>query len=172
MPVLLKEFGLKNSLAVPRVVKVVINMGIGDGAKDKGLLKAPAQDLARITGQKPKISKSRISIAGFRLREGAPIGLVVTLRGLRMYDFLEKLFKIIFPRQRDFQGLSVKSFDGRGNFNIGISEILVFPEVEYSQAEKVRGLEVTLVTDTNDDQKARRLLELMGLPFEKKEHRT
>jgi len=172
VPRLLREFGLKSSLAVPRVIKIVVNMGVGEGAKDKGLLEAPALDLARITGQKPKITKSRVAIAGFRLREGAPIGLMVTLRGVRMYDFLEKLFKIIFPRLRDFQGLSTKSFDGRGNFNIGIPEMVVFPEAEYSQAENAKGLQVTLITNTNDNQKAKRLLELMGLPFEKKEQES
>lgn len=169
IPQLVKELGLKNHLAVPKVEKVVVNIGVGEGAQDKKVIEPASQDLARITGQKPRIAKARISEAGFKLRAGAPIGLVVTLRGQRMYDFLEKLFKVVLPRLRDFQGVSTKSFDGRGNYSLGISEHTVFPEIDYSKVEKVRGLEITLVTNTNDDQGARKLLTLMGMPFEKKE---
>lgn len=151
------------------VEKVVINLGIGEGASDKGVIEKASQDLAVITGQKPKIARAKASIAGFKLRAGAPIGLVVTLRGKRMADFLEKLFKIVLPRLRDFQGLSVKSFDGRGNYNLGIAEYTVFPEIDYSKVEKVRGLEVTIVTRTSDDQEAKKLLESLGMPFEKED---
>lgn len=167
IPKLAKEFGLKNHLAVPKVKKVVINLGIGEGASDKGIIEKVALNLAVLTGQKAKIAKARASIAGFKLREGAPIGLVATLRGERMYDFLEKLFKIVLPRLRDFQGLPIKSFDGRGNYNLGITEYTVFPEIDYSKVDKARGLEITIVTNAGEDQKAKRLLELLGMPFEK-----
>jgi len=169
VPQLAKELGLKNHLAVPKVVKVMVNIGIGEGAQDKKVIEPASQDLAIITGQKPRVAKARISEAGFKLRAGAPIGLVVTLRGQRMYDFLEKLFQVVLPRLRDFQGVPTKSFDGRGNYSLGISEHTVFPEIDYSKVEKVRGLEITLVTNTDDDQAARKLLTLMGMPFEKKE---
>ena len=166
-PQLAKELGLKNLLAVPRVEKVVVNLGLGEGAGDEGVIEGAIPHLAVITGQRPKIAKARVSIAGFKLRKGAPIGLVVTLRGQRMFDFLEKLFKIVLPRLRDFRGLPVKNFDGRGNYNIGISELTVFPEIDYSKIDKARGLQITIVTNTSDNQKAKRLLELLGMPFEK-----
>ena len=146
---------------------MVINLGIGEGATDKSVIEKASQDLAVITGQRPKIAKARVSVAGFKLREGDPIGLVVTLRGERMYNFLEKLFKIVLPRMRDFQGLSIKSFDGRGNYNLGILEYTVFPEIDYSKVEKVRGFQITVVTNAGDDQRAKRLLELLGMPFMK-----
>jgi large subunit ribosomal protein L5 len=167
VPQLAKEMGLKNRLAVPKVEKVVVNMGIGEGSRDKGVIEPASQDLAVITGQKPKVARARKAEAGFKLRAGAPIGLVVTLRGKRMYDFLEKLFKIVLPRLRDFQGVSAKSFDGRGNYNLGIGEQTVFPEIDYAKVDKTRGLEITIVTGAADDQKAKRLLELLGMPFEK-----
>ena len=167
VPELKKEWGVKNELAIPRVEKVVVNLGIGEAGNDKKALERPALDLAKITGQKPKIARARLSIAGFRLREGAPIGLKVTLRGQKMYHFLEKLFKIVLPRMRDFQGVSPKSFDGQGNFSLGIPEYTIFPEVDATDLEKVRGLEITMVTSTKDSQKAKRLLELMGMPFTK-----
>lgn len=168
VPQLVKEFGLKNPMAAARFEKVVVNMGVGEGAKDKGAIEKPSLDLAMITGQKPKIAAARVSVAGFHLRQGAPIGLVVTLRGRRMYDFLEKLFKIVLPRLRDFQGVSRRSFDQKGNYNLGISELIVFPEVEFSRDEGARGLQITFVTSTDDNKQALRLLELMGMPFEKK----
>ncbi len=169
VPQLAKELGLKNHLAVPKVAKVVVNIGIGEGAQDRKAIEPASQDLAIITGQKPRIAKARISEAGFKLRAGAPIGLVVTLRGQRMYDFLEKLFQVVLPRLRDFKGVSTKSFDGRGNYSLGISEHTVFPEIDYSQVEKVRGLEITIVTNAGNDQGAKKLLTLLGMPFEKKE---
>jgi len=166
-PKLAQEWGLKNILAVPKITKVVVSMGLGEGAEDRGVIEKASQDLAMITGQKPKVTRARKSIAGFKLREGAPIGLVVNLRRERMYDFLEKLFKIVLPRLRDFQGVSAKSFDGRGNYNLGLSEHTVFPEVDLAKVDKARGLQITIVTDAKDDQKAKRLLELLGMPFEK-----
>jgi large subunit ribosomal protein L5 len=168
-PKLAKELGLKNSMAAPRLEKVILNVGLKEGAEDRGALEAPSQTLALITGQKPKIARAKQSIAGFKLRKGAPIGLVVTLRRRKMYDFLEKLFKIVLPRLRDFQGVSVRSFDGHGNYSLGIPEQIVFPEVDYAKIDKVWGLEVTIVTSTDSDKDAKRLLELLGMPFEKRQ---
>lgn len=168
-PQLAKELGLKNLLAVPRVEKIIVSMGLGEGAQDKSLIEAASQDLAIITGQKPKIARARVSVAEFKLRKGAPIGLVVSLREKRMYHFLEKLFKIVLPRLRDFQGVSLKSFDGRGNYNLGLTEQTVFPEVDAAKVEKTRGLQITIVTTTDKDKESQRLLELLGMPFEKKE---
>lgn len=170
-PSLAKEFGLKNILSVPKVVKVVINMGLGEGAQDKSVIENASQELAVITGQKPRVARARQSIAGFKLREGDPIGLMVTLRGKRMYDFLEKLFKIVFPRVRDFRGVPLKSFDGQGNYSLGLAEQIVFPEIDYGKVAKSRGLEITVVTNAKDDQKAKKLLELLGMPFEKETER-
>jgi large subunit ribosomal protein L5 len=166
-PKLAKEFGLKNILAAPHIEKVVVNVGVGEGAQDENLANLLSQDLTAITGQKPKVTRARKAIAGFKLRAGDPIGLVVTLRGERMYTFLEKLFKIVLPRLRDFQGVSLKSFDGRGNYSLGISEFTVFPEFEYGKTTKTKGLEITITTNAGDDQKAKRLLEELGMPFEK-----
>jgi large subunit ribosomal protein L5 len=169
-PKLAKEFGLKNTLAVPLVEKVVINMGLGEGAQDKSLVEKVSEELKVITGQKPRINKARLAIAGFKIRKGDPIGLMVTLRKKRMYDFLEKLFKIVLPRVRDFHGVSVSSFDGQGNYNLGISEQIVFPEIDYAKVDKIRGFQITIVIKTNDEMKSRRLLEEMGMPFQKGVH--
>lgn len=166
-PVLQKEFGKKNPLAVPEISKVTVNIGVGSLNKDtKGLEKA-ADYLAVLTGQKPSIRTARKAVADFGIRKGSPVGLTVTLRRKRMYQFLDKLFSIVLPRVRDFQGVSRKSFDGRGNYTLGLKEQIIFPEVDYDKIDKVRGLEVTIVTNTNDDKKAARLLELMGMPFAK-----
>lgn len=164
---LMKELGVKNALAVPRIEKVVINVGIKEGVSDKAAVKSASQALAVITGQKPRIARAKKSVAGFKLREGDPIGLVVTLRRRRMYDFLEKLFKIVFPRLRDFQGLPTEAFDGHGNYTLGIPEQTVFPEVDYAKIDKVRGLEITIVTNTNSDEQGKKLLDLLGMPFKK-----
>jgi large subunit ribosomal protein L5 len=164
-PRLAKEFGEANVLAAPRLEKVVINVGIGEAAQDKSLLNSSAEELAAITGQRPKICKARKAIADFKIQAGDPIGLVVTLRGKRMYDFLEKLFKIILPRLRDFHGVSLRSFDGRGNYTLGLPEQTVFPEVDFGKITKVRGLEITFMTNAKDDEKGRRLLEELGMPF-------
>lgn len=167
VPKLAKEFGLANFLAAPKIKKIVINIGLGEALKDKKVLETAGADLAAIAGQRPKVLPARKSEAGFKLRAGQPIGLKVTLREQRMYDFFEKLVKIVLPRLRDFQGVSLKSFDGQGNYNLGISEQIVFPEIDYAKIDKARGLEITIVTDAKDDKKAKRLLELLGMPFEK-----
>jgi len=167
VPRLLKELNLKNPWAVPRIEKVVINVGLGEAVADKGVIEKVAEVLKAITGQKPKITKARLSVSGFKLREGSPIGLAVTLRQDRMFHFLEKLFKIVFPRLRDFQGLSPKSFDGRGNYTLGLPEQTIFPEVDYDKIDKIRGLEITIVTSAESDEKAKLLLEKLGMPFEK-----
>lgn len=167
VPRLIKDLGLKNRHAVPRLEKIVINIGVGEGAKDKGAIEKPSRDLATITGQKPKIAPARVSVAGFHLRQGAPVGLVVTLRGQRMLAFWEKLIKIVLPRLRDFQGVSRRAFDGRGNYNLGIPELTVFPEVEYDRGEGKQGMQITFVTSAKSDEKAEKLLTLLGMPFEK-----
>lgn len=166
-PKLAKEFALTNVLAVPSVVKVVLNMGLGQASQDKNLIEKAAEDLKTITGQKPRVNKARLAIAGFKIRKNDPIGLMVILRGKRMYAFLEKLFKIVLPRLRDFKGVSNSGFDGRGNYNLGLSEQIVFPEIDYAKIDKIRGLQVTIVTNARDNQKAKRLLEELGVPFEK-----
>jgi len=165
-----KEFGLDNLLAVPKVEKVVISMGLGEATQDKKIIEKAAEDLTAITGQKPKITKARQSISTFKLRKGEPIGLMVNLRGKRMYNFLEKLFRIVLPRLRDFKGLSKKGFDGRGNYSLGIKEQIVFPEVDYAKIDKIRGLEVTIVTNSKDNQQAERLLAELGMPFEEEKN--
>lgn len=150
-----------------RVEKVVVNIGLGEGAHDKNVIEAALGDLMVITGQKPALRRARVAVAGFKIRKGDPIGLKVTLRGKRMTDFLRKLFTIVLPRLRDFQGVSLKSFDGQGNYSLGISEQIVFPEIDYSKIDKIRGLEITIVTNTGSDEKAQKLLENLGMPFEK-----
>lgn len=166
VPALMSEFGMTNKLAVPRIIKVVLNIGLKEAVSDKGVLEKTSAWLGVITGQKPKITRAKVSIANFKVRAGDAVGLTVTLRGVRMYDFLTKLINIVLPRVRDFQGVSTKSFDKGGNYTLGLSEQIVFPEIEYSQVDKVRGLEITLVTNSHA-QIAQRLLELLGLPFAK-----
>jgi len=164
-PVLVKRFEYKNAFQAPRIDKVVINMGLGEGKENPKILDAAVNDLAIITGQKPIITHARRSVASFKLREGMPIGAKLTLRDTRMYEFLDKFFNIALPRVRDFRGISPHSFDGRGNFTIGIKEQLIFPEIEYSNVEKVLGMDITIVTTAETDEEARELLALMGLPF-------
>lgn len=168
VPALAGEFGLSNPMAVPRVEKVVVNMGIGDAKESREEQERAAAELASITGQKPKVARARKSVAGFALRQGQVVGLVVTIRGRRMYDFLQKLFNIVLPRLRDFRGLSPGAFDKRGNYTIGVVEHTVFPEIDLGRVSRVRGLEVTIVTNASDQQKSMRLLEKLGMPFEKK----
>lgn len=167
VPALMTDFGYANVMQVPRVVKVSINIGLGEAITNSKAIEAATGDLALVTGQKPVVTKARNSIAVYKLREGMPIGVMVTLRGNRMWDFLDRLINIVMPRQRDFQGVSPDSFDGRGNYSIGLREQLVFPEIEYDKVDKVRGLEVTIVTTAQTDEEARRLLSLMNMPFKK-----
>ncbi|HPU01504.1 MAG: 50S ribosomal protein L5 [Firmicutes bacterium] len=164
-PALLERFNYKNIYQVPRLVKVVINMGIGEGKDNPKVLDAAVNDLMQITGQRPVITRARKSVASFKLREGMPIGCKVTLRGVRMYDFLDKLFNVALPRVRDFRGISPHSFDGRGNFTIGVREQLIFPEIEYSKVEKILGMDIVIVTSAKTDEEARELLTMLGLPF-------
>ncbi len=164
-PALVKRFDYKNTLQAPSIEKVVINMGLGEGKDNPKILDAAANDLSIITGQKPIITRARRSVASFKVREGNPIGCKLTLRGIRMYDFLDKLFSIALPRVRDFRGISPHSFDGRGNFTIGVKEQLIFPEIEYSKVEKILGMDITIVTTAETDEEARELLNLMGMPF-------
>jgi large subunit ribosomal protein L5 len=164
---LIAEFGIQNKMASPKLEKVVVNAGIGETLKNKELLQSVIRDFSAITGQKPAIQKARISVATFGIRKGMPVGLKTTLRGTRMYDFLDKLFSITLPRLRDFRGLSTKSFDKHGNYTLGLEEHIVFPEVDVTKAAKPFGLEITIVTNTKDVAKSKRLLELLGLPFEK-----
>lgn len=164
-PELVKQFGYDNPMRVPKVTKVVLNMGLGGAVADKKLLEYASADMQTISGQKPVIQRAKRSIANFRLREGNPVGVSVTLRGTRMYEFLDRLISAALPAIRDFQGLSPNAFDGRGNYSIGLREQLVFPEIDYDRVDKVRGLQVTIVTTARTDDEGRRLLELLGMPF-------
>lgn len=164
-PRLIEEFGYRNVMEVPRVEKVVVNVGVGEALQNARALDAVSQDLAAITGQKPAIRRAKKSIAAFRLRAGASIGAKVTLRGSRMYDFLDRLINIALPRQRDFRGVPADAFDGRGNYTLGLREQLVWPEISYDQIDRVRGLEISIVTTAKTDEEGRRLLALMGMPF-------
>lgn len=164
-PALVERFSYKNVYQAPRIEKVVINMGIGEGKDNPKILDAAVKDLAEITGQKAVITKARISVASFKLREGMSVGCKVTLRGVRMYDFLDRLFNVALPRVRDFRGISPRSFDGRGNFTLGLKEQLIFPEIDYSKVEKILGMDIVIVTTSKNDEEARELLTLMGMPF-------
>jgi len=164
---LTKEFGIKNQMGIPKVTKVVVNMGVGEVAKNKATLEALTKDLAAITGQAPSIRKSRVSIASFNLRAGMPVGLMVTLRGVRKDAFLDRLFSIVLPRLRDFRGIPDKSFDKLGNYTLGIAEHTVFPEIDTTKSAPAHGMEITIVTTAKDIEKSKRLLELMGAPFKK-----
>lgn len=160
-----KELGLTNTMAVPRVEKIVINMGIGEATQNNKIVDPLVADLGAISGQKPVITKAKKSIAAFKLREGMPIGAMVTLRGDAMYEFLDRLISVALPRVRDFRGVSSKSFDGRGNYTLGLRDQLIFPEIDYSKVEKTKGMNVTIVTTANDDNEARALLRQFGMPF-------
>jgi large subunit ribosomal protein L5 len=165
VPALRRDFGYGNPNQVPRLDKIIVNVGLGEALKNAKAMDAATGDLATITGQKPVITRAKRSIAQFRLRAGNPIGAFVTLRGERMWDFLDRLVSLALPRIRDFRGLPGKSFDGRGNFTIGIREQLVFPEVDYDKIDRLRGLEITIVTSARTDEEGRRLLELLGMPI-------
>lgn len=164
-PALAKEFGLHNGMQVPRVEKIVVNIGVGEALDNAKALDAAVEDMTTVTGQKPVVTKARKSIANFKLREGRSIGVRVTLRGERMWSFLDRLVNVALPRTRDFRGVSANSFDGRGNYTLGIREQIIFPEIHYEKIDKLRGLEVTIVTTAPDDEQGRRLLQLMGMPF-------
>jgi large subunit ribosomal protein L5 len=166
-PNLMKKFNYKSTMQVPKVEKVVINMGVGEAVANAKVLDGAVEDLTLIAGQKPIITRAKKSIAGFKLREGMPIGVKVTLRGERMYHFLDKLMNIALPRVRDFRGVSPKAFDGRGNYTLGLKEQLIFPEIAYDKVDKVRGMDVVIVTTANTDEEARELLTQMGMPFRK-----
>ncbi len=165
VPTLMSEYGYKSVMQVPRLEKVVVNIGLGEATQQAHALEAAERDLAAITGQHPVITRAKRSIAGFKLRQGMPIGMMVTLRGDRMYDFFDKLVNVTLPRLRDFQGMSRDSFDGRGNYTLGLREQLIFPEIEYDKVDKVRGLEISVVTTARTNEEGCRLLELMGMPF-------
>ena len=167
VPALMKEFTYQSVMQVPRLEKISVNIGLGEALQNSKAQASAAGDLAIMTGQKPVITKARNSIAAFKLREGMAIGAMVTLRGNRMWDFLDRLISVVLPRQRDFQGISPDSFDGRGNYSLGLREQLVFPEINYDKVDKIRGLEVTIVTTATSDEEARRMLALMDMPFKR-----
>ena len=167
VPELKKELNISNPLAVPKVYKVIVSMGLGSAVQDKSVIEKASQDLAAITGQKPLVTKARKSVASFKVRAGQPLGIKVTLRRQRMYDFLEKLFQIVLPRLRDFRGSSPKNFDHQGNFNLGFKEQIVFPEIDYVKIDRIRGLETTIVTSAKNPQTAKLLLSKLGMRFEK-----
>ncbi|MGI6317503.1 MAG: 50S ribosomal protein L5 [Firmicutes bacterium] len=164
-PSLIEQFGYKNILEAPRLEKVVINMGIGEGKDNPKLLEAAAKELSLITGQKPVITRAKKSVASFKLREGMSIGCKVTLRGEKMYDFVNKLINVALPRVRDFRGVSPKSFDGRGNYSFGLKEQIIFPEINYDDVEKIQGMDIIIVTTAKTDEEARELLRKLGMPF-------
>jgi len=164
-PALKKEFGYKNVMAIPKIQKVVVNMGLGEAVSNAKLADVGAEELGKITGQKAVIRRATKSIAQFKLRQGMPVGAMVTLRGQRMYEFLDRLISIALPRVRDFRGVSPKGFDGRGNFTMGLRDQLLFPEIDYMKVDKARGMNVSVVTSARTDEEARKLLQLMGMPF-------
>jgi len=165
VPALRKEFGYKNVMAVPRITKVVVNMGLGEGTQNAKIVDTGAEELGKITGQRATIRRATKSISQFKLRKGLPIGAMVTLRGERMYEFLDRLISVALPRVRDFRGVSPKGFDGRGNFTLGLKDQLLFPEIDYLKVDKARGMNVSVVTTAKTNEEARRLLQLMGMPF-------
>ena len=165
VPALTKQFGYKSSMEVPRITKIVLNMGVGDATGDKKLLENAAGDMQKVAGQKPVITKSKKAIANFKIREGYPIGCMVTLRQERMYEFLDRLVSISLPRVRDFRGVSGRSFDGRGNFNMGVKEQIIFPEIEYDKIDMIRGMNITIATTAKTDAEAKALLAAFRFPF-------
>jgi large subunit ribosomal protein L5 len=167
VPQLRKELGVANVMEVPKIVKITVNMGVGEAVADKKVIEAAAGDLAKITGQKPLLCQSRKSIASFKVREGLAIGCKVTLRGERMYEFLDRLISVAMPRIRDFRGVSPRSFDGSGNYNMGVKEQIIFPEIQYDQIDQIRGMDITITTTAKDDKAGRALLEAFQFPFRK-----
>jgi len=165
LPALMKEFGYRNVMEVPRLEKVVVNIGLGEALQNPKALDSAASDIAAITGQKPVITRAKRSIANFKVRQGNPIGLMVTVRGDRMWELVDRMVNATLPRIRDFHGVSNKGFDGRGNYSLGVREQLIFPEIEYDKIDRIRGLQITLVTTARNDEEGKRLLQLMGMPF-------
>ena len=165
VPGLKKEFGYTNVMAIPKVEKVVVNMGLGEATQNVKLIDAGADEVGRITGQRPVTTRAKKSIAAFKVRQGMPVGTMVTLRGDKMYEFLDRLMNIALPRVRDFKGVSTKGFDGRGNYTLGLRDQLLFPEIDYMKVDKARGMNVSVVTTAKTDEEARRLLQLLGMPF-------
>jgi len=167
VPELRQNLGLKNTMEVPRIVKITVNMGVGEAVADKKVMDAATADLAKITGQKPAVTKAKKSVATFKVRDGQAIGCKVTLRGARMYEFLDRLVNIAIPRIRDFRGISPRSFDGRGNYSLGVKEQIIFPEIQYDQIDQIRGMDITISTSAGDDKRGRALLEAFNFPFRK-----
>ncbi len=167
MPALMQRLGLKNPMEAPRISKITVNMGVGEAVADKKIVDNAVKDMTAITGQKPIITKARKSVAAFKLRDGMPIGCKVTLRRERMYEFLDRLINVAIPRVRDFRGLSLKSFDGQGNYSLGVKEQIIFPEIDYDQVDAVRGMDITITTTAKDDAAGRALLEAFEFPFRK-----
>ncbi len=165
LPALMKEFELDNPMAAPKLEKIIVNMGVGEATQNAKLIDPAAGEMGQITGQKPVITRARKSIAAFKVREGMPIGVMVTLRGDRMYEFFDRLVNVALPRVRDFRGVPTKSFDGRGNFTLGVRDQLIFPEIDYAKVEKMKGMNITIVTSAGTDDQARALLKHMGMPF-------
>jgi large subunit ribosomal protein L5 len=165
MPALKKEFGYANTMAIPKIRKVVINMGLGEATSNAKIVDTAADELSKISGQKATVRRAKKSIAAFKVREGMPVGAMVTLRGERMYEFLDRLMSIALPRVRDFKGISPKGFDGRGNYTLGLRDQIIFPEIDYMKVDKARGMNVSVVTSAKTDEEARKLLQLIGLPF-------
>lgn len=165
MKAMMEKFGYKNVMEIPKIEKVILNMGVGEAVGNPKVLDAAINDMTTIAGQKPVVTRAKKSIAAFKIREGMPIGAKVTLRGERMYQFLDKLLNVALPRVRDFRGVSPRSFDGRGNYTMGVKEQLIFPEIEYDKVDKIRGMDIIIVTTANTDEEARELLRLMGMPF-------
>ena len=164
-PALKKEFGYKNVMAVPRIEKIVVNMGLGEATQNAKIVDTGADELARVTGQKPVITRAKKSIAQFKVRKGMPIGTMVTLRGERMWEFLDRLMSVALPRVRDFRGVSPRGFDGRGNYTLGLKDQLLFPEIDYMKVDKARGMNISVVTTAKTDEESRKLLQLLGMPF-------
>ena len=167
MPELKKKLELKNTMQVPRILKITVNMGVGEAVADKKVMDAATADMAKITGQKPAVTKAKKSVATFKVRDGQAIGCKVTLRGDRMYEFLDRLVSIAIPRIRDFRGISTRSFDGRGNYSLGVKEQIIFPEIQYDQIDQIRGMDITISTSARDDKHGRALLEAFNFPFRK-----
>src|SRR5215210_4603608 len=168
-PAIAKEFAIKNPMAIPRLEKIVLNMGMGEAVANAKILDTAVVELTSIAGQKPVITKAKKSIANFKIRQGMPIGVMVTLRGERMYEFLDRFLNVALPRIRDFQGAPANAFDGRGNYSMGVREQLIFPEIEYDRIDRIRGMQVTIATTARTDEEARRFLQLLGVPFQRQQ---